>query len=121
MPKNLQAKVCDYDSAVASALESVDWCTAAEEKECYPVEKENESENLSDTTRLQEPLSSIIANQEIIYKYLQESVENLNQSIKNLQYDYQQDADEPVLDEKELQRLQLQAQIAALQSEMENL
>ena len=124
-PKNLQTKICDYDSVVASTLESIDWCAAAEEYNCNPaVIEENETEVLSwDTARLQEPLSSIIANQEIIYNYLQESIANLNQSIANLQnLNYvSQEVEEPVIDEREQQRLQLQAQIDALQNEMANL
>jgi uncharacterized protein YdcH (DUF465 family) len=66
-------------------------------------------------------LSSIIANQEIIYNYLQESIDDLNRSIANLQNNNPQEVEEPVIDEKEQQRLQLQAQIEALQNEMNNL
>jgi hypothetical protein len=48
MPKNLQSKVCDYDSVVASTLESIDWCAAAEEYNCNPVAiEENGTEVLS--------------------------------------------------------------------------
>ena len=125
MPKNLQSKVCDYDSVVASALEDIDRCAAAEEYNCNPaVIEENETEVLSwDTARLQEPLSSIIANQEIIYNYLQESVASINQSIADLQNNVSVTPaeEEEVIDEKEQQRLQLQAQIEALQNEMANL
>ena len=125
MPKNLQSKVCDYDSVVASALEDIDRCAAAKEYNCNPaVIEENETEVLSwDTARLQEPLSSIIANQEIIYNYLQESVASINQSIADLQNNVSVTPaeEEEVIDEKEQQRLQLQAQIEALQNEMNNL
>jgi len=119
MPKNLQVKVCD--PIVASVMEEVDRCAAAQMHNCTPAE-EKESQDLYDTTRLQEPLSSIIANQEIIYNYIQESVGNLNQSIANLQNSsYVPQNQEPIVDEREQQRLQLQAQIEALQNEMENL
>ena len=119
MPKNLKAESCD--AVVASTLETIDRCAAAEANNCTPtVVEPDETENLSgDTTRLQEPLSSIIANQEIIYSYLQESVASLNQSIANLQNSSVQET--PVIDEKEQQRLELQAQIEALQNEMNNL
>jgi hypothetical protein len=60
-------------------------------------------------------------NQEIIYTYLQESLDNINQSINNLQSNYIQEESEPIIDEKEQQRLQLQAQIEALQNEMASL
>jgi len=123
-PKNLQTKICDYDSVVASTLESIDWCAAAEANNCTSaVVEPEETENVSeDTAWMQEPLSSIIANQEIIYNYLQESVASLNQSIADLQNgNITQYVEEPVIDEKEQQRLQLQAQIEALQNEMANL
>jgi hypothetical protein len=44
----------------------------------------------------------------------------MNQSINDLQSIYSY-SEEPTLDEKEAQRLQLQAQIEALQNEMNNL
>ena len=122
MPKNLKAESCD--ALVQTTLENIDWCAAAEENNCNLVSQEGETEVLSgETARLQEPLSSIIANQEIIYNYLQESIANLNQSIANLQnLNYvSQEVEEPVIDEREQQRLQLQAQIDALQNEMANL
>jgi archaellum component FlaC len=75
-----------------------------------------------ETARLQEPLSSIIANQEIIYNYIQESVNSLNKSISELQNAYvSQSSEKNIVDEKQQQKLQLQAQIEALQSEMANL
>ena len=120
MPKNVQTMACD--PAIASAFENMDWCAAAETYNCYPVAQENESDDLWNTARLQEPLSSIIANQEIIYNYLQDSFARINQSILDLQNTYvSQSSEESVIDEKEAQRLQLQAQIEALQNEMNNL
>ena len=123
LPENMQARACE--PVVASALEDIDRCAAAEEYNCNPaVIEENETEVLSwDTARLQEPLSSIIANQEIIYNYLQESVASINQSIADLQNNVSVTPaeEEEVIDEKEQQRLQLQAQIEALQNEMANL
>ena len=125
MPKNLQSKVCDYDAVVESALQSIDWCAAAEANNCTPaVVESDETENVSeDTAWMQEPLSSIIANQEIIYNYIQESVASINQSIADLQNNvYVAPAEEEeVIDEKEQMRLQLQAQIEALQNEMASL
>ena len=125
MPKNLQSKVCDYDAVVESTLQSIDWCAAAEANNCTPtVVESEETENVSeDTAWMQEPLSSIIANQEIIYNYIQESVASINQSIVDLQNNvYVAPAEEEeVIDEKEQMRLQLQAQIEALQNEMASL
>ena len=122
MPKNLKSESCDV--AVASAMEKIDWCAAAEDYNCYPEVNEEDEENpLWDTAWLQEPLSSIIANQEIIYNYIQESVVSINQSIAELQNNsyVAPVVEEPVVDEREQQRLQLQAQIDALQNEMANL
>lgn len=119
MPKNLKAESCD--AALETALENMDWCAMAQANNCA-LESEDNSDSLSwETARLQEPLSSIIANQEIIYNYLQESIDDLNRSIANLQNNNSQEVEEPVIDEKEQQRLQLQAQIEALQNEMNNL
>lgn len=121
MPKNLKAESCD--ALVQTTLENIDWCAAAEENNCNLVSQEGETEVLSgETARLQEPLSSIIANQEIIYKYIQDSFADLNQSINKLQdADTVQNAQELLIDKKEQQRLELQAQIEALQAEIANL
>ena len=107
-------------------MDGIDRCAQAEENNCAPavVEEETPVQAISEETAwLQEPLSSIIANQEIIYNYLPESIANLNQSIANLQnLNYvSQEVEEHVIDEREQQRLQLQAQIDALQNEMANL
>jgi len=122
MPKNLQTRVCE--PIVTSALDSIDRCAEADANNCNSVViEENETEALSwETARLQEPLSSIIANQEIIYNYIQESVNSLNKSISELQNAYvSQSSEKNIVDEKQQQKLQLQAQIEALQSEMANL
>ena len=118
MPKNVQTTACE--PVVASAFENIDRCAAAETYGCYSIE--SESDDLWNTARLQEPLSSVIANQEIIYNYLQDSFARIDQSILDLQNIYiSQSSKELLLDEKEAQRLQLQAQIDALQNEMNNL
>jgi len=124
----MQTRACE--PVVASALEDIDRCAAAEANNCYPVVEEEvvvEEENpLWETAWLQEPLSSIIANQEIIYKSLQESFATTQQMVNDLsnkvnQLSQNTDSQELVIDEKEAQRLQLQAQIEALQNEMNNL
>ena len=123
LPENMQTRACE--PVVASALEDIDRCAAAEANNCIPeVIESDETENVSeDTAWMQEPLSSIIANQEIIYNYLQESVASINQSIEDLQANIYVAPveEEEVIDEKEQMRLQLQAQIEALQNEMNSL
>ena len=120
LPNNIQTMACD--PVVASAFENIDWCAAAENYNCAPTVEENESDDLWNTARLQEPLSSIIANQEIIYNYLQDSFASINQSISDLQNSYVSHwADERLIDEKEAKRLEIQAQMEALQEELTNL
>jgi len=121
LPENMQTRACD--PVVASALEDIDRCAAAEVNGCMPATvEENNTDDLWNTARLQEPLSSVIANQEIIYNYLQESFASINQSISDLQNaSNAEPVEESIVDEKELQRQQLQAQIEALQNEMNNL
>ena len=127
MPKNLQTKICE--PVVASAMDWIDWCAQAEENNCAPavVEEETEAEVLPEETAwLQEPLSSIIANQEIIYNYVQESFETTQNMVNDLSITISQISQNDnvvttVVDEREAQRLQLQAQIEALQNEMANL
>ena len=109
MPKNLKAESCD--AVVQTTLENIDWCAAAEENNCNVSPEQNKTEVLSgDAAWLQEPLSSIIANQEIIYKYLQDSFSNLDQSINKIQNGVS-NMPESLIDEKEQQRQELQAQI----------
>ena len=123
MPKNLQTRICD--PLVATAMEWVDRCAAAESHNCNTTE-EIETGSVSETDRLKEPLSSIIANQEIIYKYIQDSFESNQQKIDALANSINQISQVDnsgwlIVDEKEQQRLQIQAQIDALQNEMANL
>ena len=122
LPHNVQVATCD--TVVATAMEWIDWCAQAEANNCNPAVVEGEDVNAipEETARLQEPLSSIIANQEIIYNYIQDSFADINKSISDLKSSYASHwADWSLVDEKEAQRLQLQAQIEALQNEMNNL
>ena len=113
MPKNIQVSVCDW--VVASALENIDWCAAAEANNCTPAVVESDNENDTELT-----LADVVANQQVIYSYLQESFADTNQAINSIQLNNIQSED-TVVDEKEQQRLQIQAQIEALQNEMANL
>jgi hypothetical protein len=120
LPHNVQTKTCD--PVVTSALEEIDWCAAAEANNCYPKIEDSEIEEVDENTKVQEALENIITNQQIIYSYLQESFVNTNQAINNImQSNNIQEVVEPVIDEREQQRLQIQAQIEALQNEMANL
>lgn len=121
LPNNIQTKVCE--PALVSALDNVDWCAAAKEKNCEPAVAEDEGDVLTwDMAWIQKPLADIIENQQIIYSYLQESFANTNQSISKLSNaSVSNQTDTKIVDEKEQKRLQLQAQIDALQSEMINL
>ena len=118
LPHNVQTKACE--PVVASALEEIDWCAAAEANNCYPVIEESEIET-GDDTQVQEALENIITNQQIIYSYIQDWFNKTNQAISDIQISNPQTVETPVYDEREQQRLQLQAQIDALQNEMNNL
>ena len=118
LPHNVQTKVCE--PVLTSALDEIDWCAAAEANDCYPEIEEPEIDT-EDDAQFKETLENIITNQQIIYTYLQESFANTNQTINNMQANSLQEVVEPVIDEKEQQRLQLQAQIEALQNEMASL
>ena len=120
LPENMQTRACE--PVVASALEDIDRCAAAEANNCtiQSVETTN-SDGIYSNEDIIQWLGNVMENQEIIYTYLQESLDNINQSINNLQSNYIQEESEPIIDEKEQQRLQLQAQIEALQNEMASL
>ena len=119
MPKNLKAESCD--AVLESALEDMDWCAAAEANNCSLTAEENETDVTSWDVSIKESLENIVANQQIIYSYLQESFDWTNKAISNLSSSNSQDIEEEIIDPKEQQRLELQAQIEALQNEMNNL
>ena len=119
MPKNLKAESCD--AVLESALEDMDWCAAAEANNCSLTAEENETDVTSWDVSIKESLENIVANQQIIYSYLQESFDWTNKAISNLSSNNSQDIEEEIIDPKEQQRLELQAQIEALQNEMNNL
>lgn len=119
MPKNLKAESCD--AVLESALEDMDWCAAAEANNCSLTAEENETDVTSWDVSIKESLENIVANQQIIYSYLQESFDWTNKAISNLLSNNSQDIEEEIIDPKEQQRLELQAQIEALQNEMNNL
>jgi hypothetical protein len=128
LPNNVQAKACE--PIVASKLSSIDRCAAAEANNCNPVIEETEadvetSEEFDESLKnVEKSLQDVITNQQVIFGYLQESFASTNQAINNISIN-NQETNEPVIDERELQReqqrLQLQAQIEALQNEMANL
>ena len=117
MPKNLKAESCD--AVLESALEDMDWCAAAEANNCALATEENVM--TWSAAEFQKALEDIVANQQVIYNYIQEWFDNTNKAIGNLSNNNLQENVEPEIDEKEQQRLELQAQIEALQAEMESL
>ena len=119
MPKNLKAESCD--AVLESALQEIDWCAAAEANNCSFAVEENETDATSWDVSIRESLENIVANQQIIYSYLQESFDWTNKAISNLSTNNSHEIEEAIVDKKEQQRLELQAQIEALQAEMANL
>ena len=118
MPSNLQTSACD--SVVSDALENIDRCAAAEANNCNVVDDEADVELWE--IDIKQSLENIVTNQQIIYSYLQESFANTNEAITSLSNgETSLEKSEPIIDEKQMQKLQLQAQIEALQAEMANL
>ena len=93
----------------------------AETNNCILAETENDTMWASWYAQYQEAFENILANQQIIYSYLQESFDDTNRAISNLWNSNLKEVEEQKIDEKEQQRLELQAQIEALQNEMNNL
>ena len=116
MPKNLKAESCD--AVLEATLQDIDRCAAAEANNCVLATGENVM--TWSAADFQKALEDIVANQQVIYNYLQEWFDNTNKAIGNLSNN-PQEIQETVIDEKEQQRQELQAQIEALQAEMENL
>ena len=114
------------DPIVASAVEWIDWCAAAENHGCYVTETENEDVN-DESVNMQElidSLSVLSSNQETIYNQINNYYSSIMQNLSSLAEMCSSSVVEPaeaVIDEREQQRLQLQAQIEALQYQMENL
>ena len=119
MPKNVQTMSCDPE--IASAFENVDRCAMAEANNCV-VNVEAEEENLPTLDAdLQTSLNDIMDNQVVIYNQMNDSFAVLQQMITDLTAKYPVAWEEKITNEKEQQKLQLQAQIEALQNEMNNL
>ena len=116
MPKNLKAESCD--AVLETTLQEIDRCAAAEANNCVLVTGENAM--TWSTADFQKALEDIVANQQVIYNYLQEWFDNTNKAIGNLSNN-PQEAQETIIDQKEQHRQELQAQIEALQNEMNNL
>ncbi len=115
---------------VKDRLASSQTTNCVEEKN--PVEEpevvENEEvivENEDNNEELMLSLNNIATSQEVIYSQMNSSFAELYQAISNLSVLCSNSASdeivEPVIDEKEQQRLELQAQIEALQAQMQSL
>lgn len=120
MPANVQAKACD--TVVAYTLENIDRCAAAEANACGTNVDIESADQLALDTDLKTSLNDIMDNQVVIYNQMNDWFASLQQMIVDLTARYSSVAwDEKITDEKEQQKLQLQAQIEALQNEMANL
>ena len=114
MPKNLKAESCD--AVLETTLANIDRCAAAEANECILT-----TEEMSwDTVQFEATLKDILENQKEIIKSLQEGFDGTSKAISSLSNSSLQGFEEQI-DAKEQQRQELQAQIDALQAEMENL
>ena len=125
LPNNVQTKLCD--PVVAAAVEWIDWCATAENYGCYPAQEEATDEKNVDIQELIDSLNVLSSNQETIYNQMNESFSIILQNISELNELYhgsvnaEYQVEEPIIDEREQQRLELQSQIEELQYQMENL
>ena len=123
MPHNIQTQVCD--PVVASALDWIDWCSMAENYWCDSDIPEDNNEESVNMQELINSLNVLSSNQETIYNQMNDYYSSVMQKLSSLADMYYsaegEPVAEPVIDKREQQRLELKAQIEALQYQMDNL
>lgn len=119
LPNNVQTKACD--PVVETALESIDWCEQAQNAECN-LDIATET---WDSQWIQSSIDVLSQNQMKIYEEMKASFASLENKISSLNtYGWvpvENDIERQLMEKREQQRKELQAQIEALQSEMANL
>ncbi len=117
MPENLQTKVCD--PVVASTLETIDWCEKAQEAECNLVT----SVETWDLQGIQDAINDIITKQMLMQTEMKDSFNSLEKKMfwTDGNLTDENTAERQLIEKREQQKRELQAQIEALQNEMANL
>ena len=118
IPENLQTKVCD--PVVATALETIDWCEKAQDAECNLVT----SVETWDLQGIQDAINDMITRQTLMQTEIKDAFDSLEKKMfwenGNLSSDWDS-LEKQLIEKREQQKKELQAQIEALQNEMANL
>lgn len=118
MPENLQTKVCD--PVVTTALETIDWCEKAQDAKCSLVT----SVETWDLQGIQDAINDIMTKQTLMQTEIKEAFDSLEKKMLWLNENVTSDEatlEQQLIQKREQQKQELQAQIEALQREMASL
>ena len=119
LPGNVQTKACD--PIVTSTLENIDWCEKAQEAECNLVT----AVETWDLQWIQESIDAISSNQIKMYEDMKNAFDSMEKKMLWLSYSEsvpgEDNMESQLIEKREQQKRELQAQIEALQNEMANL
>ena len=120
MPKNVQTLACD--PVIASTMETVDWCEKAQELDCNLVT----AVETWDLQGIQEAINDIVLSQKEMQSEMKSAFSALDEKMSGLNLtssgsDQEDSLEKQLIEKREQQKKELQAQIEALQAEMENL
>lgn len=118
MPENLQTKVCD--PVVATTLETIDWCEKAQEADCNLVT----SIETWDLQGIQDAINDLVTKQTLMQSEIKDAFASLEKRMLWLNGDVvsnENTLEQQLMQQREQQKKELQAQIEALQAQMVNL
>lgn len=118
MPENLQTKVCE--PAIATAMETIDWCEKAQEAECNLVT----SVETWDLQGIQDAINDLVTKQTLMQSEIKDAFASLERRMWWLNGNVVSDEnslEQQLMQQREQQKRELQAQIEALQAQMANL
>ena len=115
MPENLQTKVCD--PVIATAMETVDWCEKAQEAECSLVT----SVETWDLQWIQDAINDLVTKQTLMQSEIKDAFASLERRMWWLNGDMvssENSLEQQLIQQREQQKKELQAQIESLQAQM---
>ncbi len=118
MPENLQTKVCE--PVVATTLETIDRCEKAQDLKCNLVT----AVESWDLQGIQEAINDIVLKQTLMQNEMKDAFDSLEKKMFWVNSNVTSDGDtleRQLIEKREQQKKELQAQIEALQKEMANL
>ncbi len=118
MPENLQTKVCD--PVVTTILETIDRCEKAKDLECNLIT----TVESWDLQGIQEAINDMVLKQTLMQNEMKEAFDSLEKKMFWENGNVASDEDtleRQLIEKREQQKRELQAQIEALQKEMANL